>query len=164
MAVYTKINKKELNSFVKKYNIGKVLRFKGIKEGIENTNYFIQTSDSKFILTIYEKRVQKKDLPFFMKLMENLNKNNFKCPKPIKNLNNKYISLIKKKPAALVSFLDGTSKNNLSAENCYQIGVQVAKFHLITKKLSIKRNNSLSLDSWEKLFKKMFKNRNKFTI
>jgi len=97
MAVYTKINKKDLNSFVKKYNIGKVLRFKGIKEGIENTNYFIQTSDSKFILTIYEKRVQKKDLPFFMKLMENLNKNNFKCPKPIKNLNNKYISLIKKK-------------------------------------------------------------------
>ena len=164
MAVYTKINKKDLNSFVKKYNIGKVLRFKGIKEGIENTNYFIQTSDSKFILTIYEKRVKKKDLPFFMKLMENLNKNNFKCPKPIKNVNNKYISLIKKKPAALVSFLDGTSKNNLSAENCYQIGVQVAKFHLITKKLSIKRNNSLSLDSWEKLFKKIEKRCSKIEI
>jgi len=96
--------------------------------------------------------------------MENLNKNNFKCPKPIKNLNNKYISLIKKKPAALVSFLDGTSKNNLSAENCYQIGVQVAKFHLITKKLSIKRNNSLSLDSWEKLFKKIEKRCSKIEI
>jgi len=83
MAVYTKINKKDLNLFTKKYDIGKVLKFKGIKEGIENTNYFIQTSNNKFILTIYEKRVQKKDLPFFMKLMEKLNKNNFKCPKPI---------------------------------------------------------------------------------
>ena len=164
MAVYTQINKKDLNLFTKKYDIGKVLKFKGIKEGIENTNYFIQTSNNKFILTIYEKRVQKKDLPFFMKLMEKLNKNNFKCPKPIKNLNNKYISIIKKKPAALVSFLDGASKNNLSADNCYQIGTQVGKFHLITKKLSIKRNNSLSLVSWDKLFKKVEKKCSKIKI
>ena len=157
MAVYTKINKEHLNSFVKKYDIGKVVKFKGIKEGIENTNYFILTSKGKFILTIYEKRVQKKDLPFFMNLMDSLNKNNFQCPKPIKSLNNKYISLIKKKPAALVSFLSGSSKENLNSDNCYEIGVQVAKFHSITKKLSIKRNNSLSLRSWEKLFKKVEK-------
>ena len=78
MAVYTKINKKNINSFIKNYNIGTIQKFKGIKEGIENTNYFLQTSKGKFILTIYEKRTNKKDLPFFMKLMDNLNKNNFK--------------------------------------------------------------------------------------
>ena len=157
MAVYTRINKKNLNVFINQYNVGQVHKFKGIKEGIENTNYFIQTTQGKFILTIYEKRVKKKDLPFFMKLMENLNKNNFQCPKPIKNLKGKYISSIKKKPAALVSFLNGYSKNNLNADNCYQVGIEVAKFHLITKKLSIKRNNSLSLNSWEDLFQKVKK-------
>ena len=157
MAVYTKINKKLLNFFINQYNVGKVISFNGIKDGIENTNYFVRTSIGKYILTIYEKRVQKKDLPFFMSLMENLNINNFQCPKPIKNINGKYISLIKKKPAALVSFLNGSSKNSLSTDNCYQVGVEVAKFHSITKKLSIKRSNSLSLSSWEKLFKKVEK-------
>jgi len=157
MAVYTRINKNNLNLFINKYNIGKVLKFKGIKEGIENTNYSLVTTSGKFILTIYEKRVQTKDLPFFMKLMENLNKNNFKCPKPIKNLNGNYISFIKKKPAAIISFLDGSSKKNLNPDNCYKIGGQVAKFHLITRKLSIKRNNSLSLHSWNKLFKNVEK-------
>ena len=83
MAVYTKINKKDLNLFTKKYDIGKVLNFKGIKEGIENTNYLIQTSNNKFILTIYEKRVQKKDLPFFMKLMDRLNQQKINCFRPL---------------------------------------------------------------------------------
>jgi len=161
MAVYTKVNKKNINSFIKNYNIGTVIKFKGIKEGIENTNYFVQTSKGKFILTIYERRTNKKDLPFFMKLMDNLNKNNFKCPKPIKNLDGQYISLIKKKPAAIVSFLSGSSKNSLSPDNCYQVGIQVAEFHSITKKISLKRNNSLSLNSWEKLFKQVEKKSSK---
>ena len=86
-----------------------------------------------------KKRTNKKDLPFFMKLMENLNKNNFKCPKPIKNLNGQYISSIKKKPAAMVSFLSGSSKNNLSALIIViRLEFRLHNFTLITKKISIK--------------------------
>ncbi len=155
MAVYTKINKKILVSFLKDYPIENVENFLGIKEGVENSNYLIKTKSKKYILTIYEKRVSKHDLPFFMSLMKNLNKSNFKCPEPILNNKKKYIGKIKNKPAAIVSFLDGQSKNQLSPENCFEIGRQVAKFHKITKKLSIKRKNSLNLKSWSKIFKKV---------
>ena len=155
MAVYTKINKKNLNLFLKNYPIEKVRNFTGIKEGVENSNYLLKTKNKKYILTIYEKRVSKHDLPFFMTLMKNLNKSNFKCPEPILNYKKKYIGKIKNKPAAIVSFLDGQSKNQLSPDNCFEVGKQIAKFHKITKKLSIKRKNSLTLNSWTKIFKKV---------
>ena len=85
MAVYTKINNKDVLSLSNKFNIGKVIKFNGIKQGIENTNYLLKTNNKKYILTIFEKRVKKKDLPFFMKLMDILNKKNITCPKPLKD-------------------------------------------------------------------------------
>ena len=85
MAVYTKINNRDVLSLSKKFNIGKVIKFNGIKQGIENTNYLLQTNNKKYILTIFEKRVKKKDLPFFMKLMDILNKKHITCPKPFKD-------------------------------------------------------------------------------
>ena len=122
MAVYTKISKAEINNFFKNYEIGKITNFFGIKEGIENTNYLVQTEKNKFILTIYEKRINTKDLPFFIGLMTNLYNSNFKCPRPIINKNGNYISEILGKKAAVVSFLEGSAKKNLSPENCYDIG------------------------------------------
>ena len=107
MAVYTKLSENELEVFFSKYNLGKLLNYKGIKEGIENTNYFVQTEKGKFILTLYEKRVEEKDLPFFINLMRNLFDKNFPSPKPIINNNGNYISEILEKKAAVVSFLDG---------------------------------------------------------
>jgi homoserine kinase type II len=92
MAVYTKLSKLDLVEFFSKYNLGELLNYNEIKEGIENTNYFIQTSKGKFILTLYEKRVDEKDLPFFISLMKNLNDNNFPSPKPVINKNGNYIS------------------------------------------------------------------------
>jgi|TARA_B100001971_G_scaffold199070_1_gene209313 homoserine kinase type II len=157
MAVYTKISKEELNDFLKKYEIGKVKKFLGIKDGIENTNYLIQTEKDKFILTIYEKRVNIKDLPFFIGLMTNLYNSNFRCPRPVINKNGNYISEISGKKAAIVSFLEGSAKKNLSSENCYDIGVETAKLHEITKDLSLRRQNNLSLDSWSELFSKVEK-------
>jgi len=142
MAVYTKISKAELNNFFKNYEIGKITKFFGIKEGIENTNYQVQTKKNKFILTIYEKRVDSKDLPFFIGLMTNLYNSNFKCPRPIVNKNGNYISEILGKKAAMVSFLEGSAKKNLSPENCYDVGVETAKLHKITKNLSLKRQNN----------------------
>jgi len=145
MAVYTKLSEHKLKDFFSKYNLGKLLNYKEIKEGIENTNYFIQTEKDKFILTLYEKRVDEKDLPFFMSLMKNLHDKNFPSPKPIININGNYISEISNKKAAVVSFLDGSSKKNLNPKNCYEVGVNTAKLHLITKNLVAKRKNKLSV-------------------
>ena len=106
MAVYTKLSETNLKEFFSKYSIGKIQKHKEIKEGIENTNYFIQTEKGKFILTLYEKRVDEKDLPFFIGLMKNLFDKKFPSPKPIINKNGNYISEISNKKAAVVSFLD----------------------------------------------------------
>jgi len=152
MAVYTKLSENKLKDFFTKYNLGKLLNYKEIKEGIENTNYFIKTERGKFILTLYEKRVDEKDLPFFMSLMKNLYDKNFPSPKPIININGNYISEISGKKAAVVSFLEGTSKKNLNPKNCYEIGINTAKLHLITKNLVAKRKNKLSVLSWRTIY------------
>ena len=158
MAVYTKLSKNDLNVFFSKYNLGKVLNYKGIKEGIENTNYLIQTDLKKVILTIYEKRVDENELPFFMGLMKNLFDAKFKSPEPIINKNGNYITGILGKKGALVSFIDGTTKKNLTPDNCHEIGVETAKLHLITKNLAGKRKNKLSFDSWGKIYENVKKN------
>ena len=157
MAIYTKLSENNLKEFFLKYNLGKLLNYKGIQEGIENTNYFIQTDKGKFILTIYEKRVEEKDLPFFMGLMKNLFDANFPSPEPIINKNGNYVTEISGKKAAVVSFLDGSAKKNLNPNDCHKIGIQAAKLHLITKKLIGKRENKLSVNSWRKIYKKVQK-------
>ena len=158
MAVYTKLSEEQLNDFFLKYNLGKLLNYKEIREGIENTNYFINTEKGKFILTLYEKRVDEKDLPFFISLMKNLFDKNFLSPQPIINKNGNYISEISGKKAAVVSFLEGNAKKVLNPENCHQVGINTAKLHLITKNLSGKRQNKLSIDSWRKIYNKVKKN------
>ena len=117
MAVYTKISEKDFENLFLKYNLGKVLSFQGITEGIENTNYFVKTQKGKFILTIYEKRIEEKDLPFFMGLIKNLHDSNFPSPEPIINKNGNYITEILNKKAAVVSFLEGFAQKKLSAKN-----------------------------------------------
>ena len=157
MAIYTKLSENNLKEFFLKYNLGKLLNYKGIQEGIENTNYFIQTDKGKFILTVYEKRVEEKDLPFFMGLMKYLFDANFPSPEPIINKNGNYITEISGKKAAVVSFLDGSAKKNLNPNDCHKVGVQAAKLHLITKNLIGKRENKLSVNSWRKIYKKVQK-------
>jgi homoserine kinase type II len=164
MAVYTKISEKNLKDFFLKYNIGKIINYKGIPEGIENTNYFIKTEKSKFILTLYEKRVEEKDLPFFISLMKNLFDKKFFSPEPIINKNGSYISEVSGKKAAVVSFLEGSSKKKLSPDNCYSVGVKTAKLHMITKNLSIKRENRLSVNSWRKIYNNVKKNCSKIHL
>ena len=155
MAVYTKLSENNLKDFFSKYNLGKLLKFKGIQEGIENSNYFVKTDSGKFILTVYEKRVEEKDLPFFMGLMKNIFNENFPSPEPIINKNGNYITEIFGKKAAVVSFLEGASKKNLTPDNCYEVGIYTAKLHMITKNLNIKRTNRLSVNSWRLIYKKI---------
>jgi len=153
MAVYTKVNNKNILALGKSYNIDKITKFVGIKKGIENTNYLLKTTKKKFILTIFEKRVQKKDLPFFMNLMENLNQKKIICPRPLKNNKNKYLCEIKKKPACIVTFLEGADKNNLNYKNCFDIGKNIAKFHKVTTKMKLYRQNSMSIKKLDILLK-----------
>ena len=152
MAVYTKLNQNKIEEILSNYNLGKLDSFKGIEEGIENTNYFLSVNKKKFILTIYEKRVKSDDLPFFSDLMSSLNKANFKCPAPILNNENRTITDFDEKKLMIVSFLDGKAKEDLSPTNCKSVGAEIAKMHQLTKNLKLNRQNDLSINSWRKLF------------
>ena len=155
MAVYTKLSKNQLEIFFSKYNLGKLINYKGIEEGIENTNYFIKTEKGEYILTLYEKRVEEKDLPFFIGLMKNLFDQKFPTPEPVINKNGNYISEINGKKAAVVSFLKGSAKKVLSPNDCFEVGLYTGKLHIITKNLSAKRENKLSINSWENIYSKV---------
>ncbi len=157
MAVYTKLEHKEVDRFLEQYDINNFKDFKEITEGVENTNYLIKTSGQDYILTIYEKRVDENDLPFFIKLLSILSENNFPCPKPIPNKNNEKINKIKNKNAALVTFLNGHSKTRITIEDCFEIGKITAQLHEITKKFNIYRKNNLSIESWQSIFDKIIK-------
>ena len=152
MAVYTKFSQINIEEILSNYNLGKLDMFKGIEEGIENTNYFLSVNGIKFILTVYEKRIKSEDLPFFSNLMSELNKANFKCPVPILNKQNETLTDYKGKKLMIVSFLEGKAKKNLSPSNCKSIGIEVAKMHNITKNFKLKRKNDLSINSWRNLF------------
>ena len=168
MAVYTKINKKDLLYINKKFNDERFLSFKGIKQGIENTNYLLKSKNKKYILTIFEKRVSKKEIPFFMELMDELNTSKLNCPKPLKNKDGKYLINLKNKSACIVSFLQGKDKKNLNTKNCYDVGRVIAQMHLHTHKIKLFRKNSMGVKNLNPLLKsikfksKKFANIDKF--
>ena len=151
MAIYTKISKADVIAIEKKFNLGKIIYFKGIKKGIENTNYLLKIKNNKFILTIFEKRVKKKDLPFFMTLMDKLKNQKINCPRPQKNKKGNFLINIKNKPASIVSFLEGKDKIKLNINDCYEIGKSIAQFHKASKKIKLYRKNSMSISEWSKL-------------
>ena len=168
MAVYTKINNKDISYINKKFNKEKFLSFKGIKQGIENTNYLLKSKNKRYILTIFEKRVSKKEIPFFMKLMDRLNASKIDCPKPLKDKDGKYLLKLKNKTACIVSFLQGKDKKILNLKNCYDIGKAIAKMHLSTSKIKLFRKNSMGVKNLNPLLKsikfksKKFSNIDKF--
>jgi len=163
MAVYTKINKKDLLYINKKFNDERFLSFKGIKQGIENTNYLLKSKNKKYILTIFEKRVSKKEIPFFMELMDELNTSKLNCPKPLKNKDGKYLINLKNKTACIVSFLQGRDKKNLKIKNCYDVGRVIAQMHLHTKKIKLFRKNSMGVKNLNPLLKSIKFKSKKFT-
>ena len=160
MAVYTKISKKDISLINKKFNIENLKSFKGIKQGIENTNYLLKSKNSKFILTIFEKRVLKKEIPFFINLMDRLSSLGVNCPKPLKNKNGKFLINIQNKTACIVSFLKGKDKKNLTPRNCYEVGSLIAQIHMYTKKMKLSRVNSMGIKKLKPLIDKIkFKSR-----
>ena len=161
MAIFTKLIKDDVENFLKDYSIGNLLSFEGIVDGIENTNYKITTSSHNYILTIFEKRVNPKELPFFMNLQKDLVAHGFDCPLPIENNNGSTINIIKGKSAVIISFLDGKKLDSIKPINCREVGSIIARFTNITKSSKLKRENSLGLKSWKNIFEKCKRNHNK---
>ena len=163
MAVYTKINKGDISFINKQFSIEEIISFQGIKKGIENTNYLLKSKNKKFILTIFEKRVSNKEIPFFMKLMDKLNNSKINCPKPLKNNEGKYLIKLKNKTACIVSFLKGKDKNKLDLRNCFEVGKIIAQMHLVTKNINLSRKNSMGIKNLDPLLKSIKFRSNKFS-
>ncbi len=164
MAVHTKLTKQEISDFLKQnYQIGELFSFKEIMDGIDNSNFIIQTEIDKFILTIFESRINKAELPFFMNLKLHLAEHKIFCPKPIKNKFGNLISELKNKPASIVSFLSGATLKpensglyeSITDKHCAQIGQITAKLHNSVINFKEIRKNDLGILGWRTLFDKI---------
>ena len=152
MAVYTEVSDDELVDFVSEYKIGSARSCKGIAEGIENSNYLLTTDSGTYILTIYEKRVNPEELPFFLNLMEHLKEHGIPCPLPIKGRDGQALRTLCGKPAAIVSFLDGMWPRRVKPDHCAELGSAMARFHTASQGFTSQRRNDLSLSAWQPLF------------
>jgi homoserine kinase type II len=153
MAVYTEVSDDEIERFVAAYDIGTVVACKGIAEGVENSNYLLQTDRGIYILTLYEKRVAKDDLPFFLGLMNHLAGKGILCPTPIAAKDGRSLRELARRPAALISFLRGMWPKRVQTTHCAQLGEALAQMHLAGADFTIQRPNALSIDGWRQLFK-----------
>ena len=152
MAVYTEIPDNELLQYLASYNIGEFHSLKGIAEGVENSNYLLGTDQGFFILTLYEKRVEPKDLPFFLGLMNHLQSNGLECPKPVAKRNGDILSELAGRPSAIITFLDGNSVRRPRVEHCQQVGEALAQMHLAGAGFDLERENALTVKDWRPLF------------
>ena len=152
MAVYTEVSDDELRDFVAGYDIGAVISFKGIAEGVENTNYLLQTDRGAYILTLYEKRVADKDLPFFLGLMDHLAGKGFPGPEPVHASDGVALRTLCGRPAAIVSFLDGLWPRRVRPEHCRLLGEAMAHMHIAGNSFEMRRGNALSMPGWRPLF------------
>jgi homoserine kinase type II len=152
MAVYTEVSDEELAAFIASYGLGDLLSFKGIAEGVENTNYIIHATRGPFILTLYEKRVQREDLPFFLGLMEHLAARGVSCPTPVRDLEGRNLMELAGRPAALVTFLEGFWVRRPTPAHCAAVGRALAQMHMGGDGFALKRANALGLKGWRPLY------------
>jgi homoserine kinase type II len=152
MAVYTDVSAEDLTRFLSGYDIGELLSYKGIAEGVENSNFLVHAGAGNFILTLYEKRVAERDLPFFLGLMEHLAARGITCPQPVKNKQGGMLGKIAGRPAAIVTFLDGVWIRRPSPGHCAAVGEALARLHLAGSDFKAKRPNALSIENWRPLY------------
>ena len=152
MAVYTDVAADELADYLSQYDIGELLSYKGIAEGVENSNFLLHTSCGSFILTLYEKRVAKGDLPFFLGLMTHLAAHGINCPRPVMNRKGEALGALAGRPAAIITFLEGVWPRKPNAAHCAGVGQALAKMHLAGADFSMSRANALSVSGWRPLF------------
>lgn len=148
MAVYTEVSDEDLDAFVAGYDIGDVMSFKGIAEGVENSNYLLHTTIGSYILTLYEKRVAENDLPFFLSLMEFLAGENIPCPLPVPDRDGNALKVLSGRPAAIITFLEGVWVRRPHTVHCSELGAGLARFHKASERFQMRRKNALLMTSW----------------
>ena len=152
MAVYTEVSDEDLAAFAAAYDFGEIVSCKGIAEGVENSNYMLQTAKGPFILTLYEKRVNPAELPFFLGLTEHLARSGVQCPVPLKGKDGQALRTLCGRPAAVISFLSGMWPRRINLEHCTELGAALGSLHRAGQSYGAKRANSLSLKGWRELF------------
>jgi homoserine kinase type II len=151
MAVYTKLSEADLATLLAQYQLGRLLSYEGIAEGVENTNYKLVTESGRYILTLFEKRTKESDLPFFVAVMERLAARGFPAPRPVATASGSFIARVAGRPAAITSFLDGGWPRQWNAAHCAAVGDALARMHVALANFAAERVNALSIDGWEAL-------------
>lgn len=152
MAVYTDVTSSQLDAFLARYALGTLVSYHGIAEGVENSNFLLQTTQATYILTLYEKRVARADLPFFIGLMRHLASNGISCPQPVANRDGEALGELAGRPAAIVTFLPGVSVRRPTVSHCGQLGAALAQLHLAGADFEMRRPNALSVGGWRPLY------------
>jgi homoserine kinase type II len=152
MAVYTEVSDTDLAAFLADYGLGRLLAYKGIAEGVENSNFLLHVEAGFFILTLYEKRVAASDLPFFLALMEHLAARGIACPQPVKTKSSNILGTLAGRPAAIVTFLEGVSSRRRNVRQCAALGAALGQLHRAAADFHLTRPNALSLAAWPQLF------------
>jgi homoserine kinase type II len=153
MAVYTDISDAELEGFMAEFDLGAPLAFKGIAEGVSNSNFLLETERGRFILTVYEARAREEDLPFFLTLMRWLHDHDYPCAAPVPARDGALYKRVRGKPAAIVTFLSGLSVRRPSVQHCREAGEGLARLHLAAEGFAGRRTNDLGQPFWAGMFK-----------
>ncbi len=152
MAVYTEVGDEDLAAFLASYGVGELLSYKGIAEGVENTNYIVHATGGTFILTLYEKRVSRRDLPFFLALKEHLARAGIPCPVPLRDRNGEALKELAGRAAALITFLEGFWVRRPRVEHCAAVGRALGRLHIAGRDFPMRRANALGPSGWRPLF------------
>ncbi|WP_412057686.1 homoserine kinase [Bartonella sp. DGB2] len=152
MAVFTNVAEGDLRRFLQDYAIGSLCSYRGIVEGVQNSNFLLHTQAGRFILTLYENGVEKHDLPFFLGLTQHLNERGVVCPWPISRKDGSIVGELAGRPAAIISFLEGSWTPKPLLNHCAQVGAMLARLHLAARDFPLTRENALSLTNWQELW------------
>ncbi len=159
MAVFTPVSEADCRAFLSDYDIGELVSFKGIAEGIENSNFLLtlrqNEKETRYILTLFEKRTPEADLPFFVALMDGLARQDMPCPQPIRDRNGDALQRLNGKPALMVSFLEGKQPSVIAEDHCRQLGLAMAAMHKAGAAIGKKRRNAMGIDAWAEMTKNL---------
>ena len=151
MAVYTEVTDEALASFIAEYELGTVVAFRGIAEGVENSNFSLRTSAGDFILTLYEKRVDPIELPWFLGLMEHLARGGITCPQPVRARDGAALRQLAGRPACVTTFLPGVWPRRVRPMHCAPVGAALAALHMAGAGYAAERPNALGPAGWRPL-------------
>lgn len=154
MAVYTQVSAEALATFLARYDVGDLVSAKGIAEGVENTNYLVDTTTGRFILTLYEKRVDGGDLPYFMALLDHLAARGNPVPPAIRDRGGIAIQTLEGRPACLITFLSGVSVSHPTPAQALAAGAAMGAMHAAVADFTPERANSMGVESWQPLFER----------